>query len=268
MINKIKILRRNRKKPPQPIFIGGEGRSGTTLMRAMINNHPKIFCGPETHFFIDKNFIDYHDVMVNHYSNRISEYNENVRDEVNQMYRGMINNFFTKHMNANKKRRWADKTPYNVKVIDFLLEVFEGNIKFIHMIRDGRDVASSITTMPWGPKTVKEAAHNWTTIIANTRKHVGKDYYIEIKYEDLVREETKILKEVCEFLGEDFNQQMLDYYKDEGLGGSDESSYNQIIQPLYTKSIGRWKKDLSTKEQKDFMEVAGETMRTLGYTNS
>ena len=267
MISRFKNFTRNKKKKNQPIFIGGEGRSGTTLMRAMINNHPNIFCGPETHFFIDKNFIDYHDIMVNHYSNRISEYNEDVRDEVNQMYRGMINNFFTKHMNANKKKRWADKTPYNIKVIDFFLDVFEGNIKFIHMIRDGRDVAASIITMPWGPKTVREAAHNWSSIIQNSRKHVGKDYYLEVRYEDLVKEETKVLKEVCEFLDEDFNEHMLDYYKDERLGGADESSYKQITQPLYNKSIGRWKKDLTSKEKRDFMKVAGETLKMLGYVD-
>lgn len=265
MISKIKKLLQESNSNKFPIFIGGEGRSGTTLMRAMLNSHPRIFCGPETHFFIDQKFIDFHNILLKNYANQISEYNENVHEEVNQMFRGMINDFFTKHMKKNKKKRWADKTPYNIKHIDFLLEVFEGNMKFIHMIRDGRDVAASLLTMPWGPPTIEGAAHSWNTIIENSRKHLGKKYFIEIKYEDLINNEVKVLKGVCKFLKEDYDKRMLDYYKEEDLGGSKESSYKQIKQPLYKNSIGRWQRDLTEEQIEIFMDIAGKSMRSLKY---
>ncbi|MCA9380083.1 sulfotransferase [Candidatus Dojkabacteria bacterium] len=252
-----------KKKPP--IFIGGEGRSGTTLMRAMLNNHPKIFCGPETHFFTDKDFISFYNSLQTKYTGRISEYNENVHDEVNEMYSGIINNFFTKHANKYNKERWADKTPYNVKSIDFLLDVFDGDIKFIHMIRDGRDVAASIISMPWGPKTIEEAAHSWSSIIKNTRKHVGKDYYLEIKYEDLVLKQDVILREICDFIDERFVASMLEFYNSENLGGTKESSFSQIKQPLYDKAIARWEKDLTSSQVKKFLAIAGEELDLLGY---
>lgn len=265
MISKIKKLLQENDSNKPPIFIGGEGRSGTTLMRAMLNNHPNIFSGPETHFFIDEDFIKYRDKLIEKYAYRIREYNEDAVSEVNEMYRGMINNFFSKYMKKNNKKRWAEKTPYNIKHIDFLLEVFEGNIKFIHMIRDGRDVAASLLTMPWGPPTIEGAAESWNSIIENSRKHLEKKYFIEVKYEDLINNEVKVLKRVCKFLKEDYDGRMLDYYKDDDLGGSKESSYKQIKQPLYKNSIGRWQNDLTESQIDIFMNIARKSMRSLKY---
>lgn len=248
-----------------PIFIGGEGRSGTTLMRAMLNNHPKIACGPETHFLNDPDFQKLLDILIERYSYRIREYNTFPEQEFCEMYASMISSFFEKYASARSKGRWADKTPYNIKSVDFLLKVFQGQIRFIHMVRDGRDVASSILTMDWGAKTVEEAAERWKNIIMNSRKHLGENYFFELKYEDLVMNQEDSLRKVCKFIGEKFHPSMLEYYKDDALGGEKESSYSQIRKPVYNKAIGRWKKDLTPKQVKKFMKVAGDTIELLGY---
>ena len=77
------------------------------------------------------------------------------------------------------------------------------------MIRDGRDVASSILKMNWGPNTIEDVADRWRKIILDTRKYVGEPYYLELKYEDLINDVLHTLDKVCSFIGEKFDQKML-----------------------------------------------------------
>lgn len=254
-----------RKIIESPIFIGGEGRSGTTLMRAMLNCHPKIACGAETHFLTDQDFIKLYDLLLERYSARFAEYTADPSEKVNEMYRAMINAFYDDYTKKQGKIRWADKTPYNIKVIDFLLKVYSDKIKFIHLIRDGRDVATSMLKMEWGPNTIQEAARSWKEIIQGSRKHLGKDYYIEVKYEQLIAESDKTLKEVCNFIGERYSDKMLDYYKKKDMGGERESSFKQVSKPLYTTSVQKWEVELSRDEIKSYEEIAGEELVMLGY---
>lgn len=265
MISEVKRILKRVPDDGYPIFIGGEGRSGTTLMRAMLNNHPKIACGPETHFLNDPDFQNLYNQIVAKYSHRIVEYDPSPEHAVSEMYAAMISSFFSKYARAHSKSRWADKTPHNVKSIDFLLKVFQGKMKFIHMIRDGRDVAASILEMDWGPNTIEDAAYRWKEIITNSRKHLGQDYFFELKYEDLVMDTENSLRRICAFVSERFHPSMLQYYKNDTLGGNKESSYLQIRKPVYGKAIGRWKQDLTKGQIKSFMKIAGDIIELLGY---
>lgn len=262
------MFNRGFSKSKEPIFIGGEGRSGTTLMRAIINSHPNIICGSETHCFTNDSLKEYYRQCKEGYRARIAEFDPDPEHKINLMFQSMFNNFFGEYAKTHNKARWADKTPYNIKSIDFYLDVFEGNIKFIHMIRDGRDVALSMLGMTWGPQTVEDAANSWKDIILESRKHVGKPYFIEIKYEDLIRSPAETVKRVCHLLGERYYPKMLDESSRDVESGRSESSYSQIVRPLYGSSVYRWKKEMDNSQLKSFMSIAGDVIVDLGYDES
>ncbi|MCA9376444.1 sulfotransferase [Candidatus Dojkabacteria bacterium] len=253
----------NRDNPP--IFIGGEGRSGTTLMRVILNSHPNIACGPESQLFRDKKVEELYDYLLHTYFDRISDYSEEPDKYLAGSFRAMIDGFFEPYMLEQGKKRWAEKSPHNIVSIDFLLKVYEKDLKFIHMIRDGRDVVSSILSMDWGPDNVTDAATRWSSIIENSLKHRGEPYYMEVKYEDLADNPEKIVREVCEFIGEEFDEQMLAYHKADQHLGSNESSNSQVAKPIYKSSIGRWKTDLDQIQLHKFYEIAGKRLSELGY---
>lgn len=249
-----------------PIFIGGEGRSGTTLMRVMLNNHRSIACGPETQWFLDPGFTGLYEIIKEKYQPNLISYDEPPEELLNRMFRAFISSHHGQYASKQGKKRWADKSPYNIKKIDFFLKVFDYQMKFIHMVRDGRDVISSLVTMDWGPQSIEEAAKSWHTIIRNSRRHIGKDYFLEIRYEDLIRDPEHILRKVCEFLNIRFDKNMLNFYKQgESIGGSHESSYDQVRKPIYSSSIGRWKRDLSAEQVKVVTEICIESLKSLGY---
>ncbi len=246
-----------------PIFIGGEGRSGTTLMRVILDSHPNIACGPETHLFQDPKLAELYQYYLTNWGDRIKKYSDKPEEYLGDCFAQMIACFFTAYAKQKNKPRWADKTPYNILALDFYLRIFR-SIKFIHMIRDGRDVVCSLLTMDWGPKNMIEAAKSWKSCIETGMKHRGRDYYLEMQYEALVDDLEKNIRLVLEFLAEPFDEKLLSYYKmNHDLGG--ESSSHQVSKPIYSSSIGRWKKELSAKDLDLFYSIAGDTLKDLDY---
>ena len=72
--------------------------------------------------------------------------------------------------------------------------------RFVHLIRDGRDVALSVLGMNWGPSTVPEAAFRWKKRILRAREQVPRiGHYVEIRYEDLCADPIGIVRAACEF---------------------------------------------------------------------
>lgn len=260
------ILNMSKQAESSPIFIGGEGRSGTTLMRVILDSHPHISCGPETHLFIDPKFEElYRYFCSEKYLSRVAEFSEsNPRKYLAQSFAAILEMFHGELMRKNKKLRWADKTPLNILKIDFLRELFP-NLKFIHMIRDGRDVASSILTKDWGPKTIKGLANRWVKIIETGLKHKGQPYFLEVKYEDLVHEPEDVIKKLMRFLQEPYSPQLLHYHRVKHLLPTTEDSSLQVQEQLHTNSIGRWKNDLTRKQVAEYEAYAKKQLNLHNY---
>jgi sulfotransferase family protein len=247
-----------------PIFLGGEGRSGTTLLRVMLDAHSAISCGPETHFLVDEKLRRYHHHFRGTWWKRAAGYGYTTSD-MDDMVRDFVRSWFETYMRRRGKRRWADKTPQTIHVLPYMWELFP-TAKFVHLIRDGRDVACSIIPQKWGPNNVKDAAARWRLCVELGVKHRGDPRYMEVRYEDLVHEPERELRRVLDFVGEPFEPQCLEYWKaGSDLAAATESSAEQVARPVYTSSIGRWKKDLTPREQRTFTKIAGETLAFLGY---
>ena len=214
-----------------PIFIVGCGRSGTTLMRLILNRHPNIAIPEETWFYPDA--YDKKDKLLgaNNWKESWTDYlydrtrlhfpqlkKNDILDEV-QRYNlnqvpeliSVINRQFAR---KEGKIRWGDKTPGYVLHLPLLKKLYP-DAKVIHMIRDGRDVVPSILRY-WdvGPQT-----DNFTETVRYWQKHVSAgikdgiqvfgDDYLEIKYENLIDETEVILKNICQFIQEDFDKGLL-----------------------------------------------------------
>lgn len=246
-----------------PIFIGGEGRSGTTLMRVILDSHPSIACGPETHLFRDPKFEEFFNYSLETWGDRIAKYSYNPENYLATCCEKMIRRFFEQYAKRKNKKRWADKTPYNIKAINFFKKIFH-EMKFIHVIRDGRDVTASLLRMPWGPADTKSAITGWKDIIESSKVHRGEDYYMEVFYEDLINNFEVTIRKVMDFVGEPYVEDLTQFYKlEHDLGG--ESSSKQVINPITPTYIGKWKNDLSDEDKKIIDEIAGNTLRELGY---
>ena len=257
-----------------PIFIGGAGRSGTTLLRVILDSHPNIACGPELKIspVIAQLWYDFRTM----YLNIVKEYYI-TRNDINKIFAQMITSLLEKYLSKTGKKRIAEKTPNNIRIFKHLHKMFPDS-PLIHVIRDGRDVIASLLSMDWETPTgepidytkdVKKAAQFWSSAVTAGRKFAeenssSKKVYHEIRYEDVVNKSEECLKELFTFIDEPWDPVVLKYYKQErNLAG--ESSAKQVSQELYASAIGRWKRDLTNGQKKEIKAIAGGLLIELGY---
>ena len=143
---------------------------------------------------------------------------------------------------------------------------------FIHIIRDGRDVALSIKDVWFGPDTFEKAGGWWLTRITSAREQAAfLPHYLESRYENLVLDPQTELKRVCEFIELPYDPAMLNFTETRGavlrhnkpIKGDD--IHPLITQKLQTTRIGRWKTDMAKSDRRQFEKVAGKMLVELGY---
>ena len=135
-----KIVKNN-----SPIFIGGQMKSGTTLVRALLSQHPNIFGGLETHWFDVPSKVDINDQhivkLINFYEISHDEIESIISNHKNSNLH-FIDIFLSKLTNLNNKTRWVEKTPQNIKNIRKIINIWK-KFNFIHVTRDYRDIFAS-----------------------------------------------------------------------------------------------------------------------------
>jgi hypothetical protein len=171
-------------------------------------------------------------------------------DGLRQSAREYIYRLFAIHCARMNKPFWINKTPGLLTYLDLLPTVFS-NSKCIHIIRDGRDVAVSNLSLNWGPSTVRAAARRWRDQIIDGRKRANKSRipYMEVRYEDLIKDRREVLRRTYEFLEiEDCS---------EGMPGV----------AVYKDRKEIWRSNLSVEERRVFAREAGDLLIEFGYAN-
>jgi hypothetical protein len=184
-------------------------------------------------------------------------------------YKDLVNAIMSEYARAEGKERWGDKTPFYTQDIDLLWDLFPGS-QFVHLVRDGRDVALSQTRISWLPSNVPQIAADWrhkTTICHKVGRVLPPGHFFELRYEDLVTKPEESLASICEFLGEDYSADMLSYHRDAESVVPEESLkwHRNSVRPPDPDKIGRWKQELSRTDRVLFDQIAGDTLERFGY---
>jgi hypothetical protein len=281
---------------PAP-FICGVTRSGTTLLRLMLDTHPEVAIPGETHWVprlikrMERRKLTAHeaaDFVVNH--KRWGDFHLDA-ETLRERWRTIrpfnaadaIRAFYGLYCEREGKSRYGDKTPGYVREMLRIQRVLPES-RFIHIIRDGRDVALSVLSLNWGPSNPTEAAELWSERITRARKQAPKvDHYLEIFFEDLVLETEATLRRVCEFIDLEYDPVMLDYHeraeerlreKARDLPRSKRppqpaalrmKSHRLAKEPPREDRIGLWKRKMAPEDVAEYERVAGPLLIELGY---
>ena len=265
-------VRRAYTSEAEPIIIGGCDRSGTTLLRAVFDCHPAVAAGPESWVFTYKIKPAW----------LAAEFGMDPA-EVRAMRAAApsLGAFIDRFMGAFAEREgkpvWCEKSPRNVLRLDYIWRTFP-KARFVHIIRDGRDVSCSLRTHPkrirvgdaYVPNTVRRpiasCSEHWVKYVSAGLAHRDDPRYTEVRYEALVEDYAGTTRSLCEALGIEWTPELLDRERIQGARGDTEIVNPEVRQPLYRNATGRWQKDLSPDELATVMRVAGPLLDRLGYT--
>lgn len=257
------------------IFIGGCGRSGTTVFKEILNRHPRIACGPETSMFglpfDPRHIAPYWEVPVDELRASMTRSGNLVR---------FAEAFYGAFAEREGKARWADKTPNNVRALPKILTWFPES-RFIHVVRDGRDVVCSLRNHPRERvengkivpvrtvNPISKCCERWLRDTCSGRAFLRHPRCLEVQYERLVCDPEDELRRVCEFIGENFDPMMLRSDESNGPRPAGQVLNNpRASTALQASSVGRWKRDLSRAERDVFVNMAGELLISLGYVHN
>ena len=270
-----------------PLFIVGCPRSGTTLLRLILNSHSNVAIPGETYYLpslykaINSGMVEDKDSLYNFIVNspvfrEIGVSKEKLHEEI---FTSELKDISVKlavghisYMKEQGKSRWGDKTPEYLKFLPLLKGVFpEANI--IHIIRDGRDVSVSILENKFlGPKNICDAAYLWKSRVEKGRedgRRIFGDKYIEIIYEDLVDNPVKTIQYLCDRIDERFEDEMLKYFESANKHIlPDYIHHNSSLQPIDQNKVNKWKKILSKTDIRIFSLIAGKTLKTFNYEDN
>lgn len=274
----------------RPIIMIGSERSGTTLLMAMIGNHPRIAVPevawyyprfkPYLHTYGDlskpENLRTLADEMVFGLKtpfwdmpvNPATIVDEIIASAKEPSFAGIYCAMFERYAKTAGKPRWGEKTPHNLFYVGDILEDFP-NAQFIFMTRDGRDASAEYIRSAFGPTNIYAAAEIWNlcqNAVKPWRKKLDKTQWLDVRYEELAADASTVLEKVCAFLGEDYSPKMLEFH----LSGiaqrrGQTRDHAPLGQPVSTQWIGRYKRELSQLEQEIFAAIAGDNLIEAGY---
>jgi hypothetical protein len=184
-----------------------------------------------------------------------------LRDLVEVVYRW--------HMQAEGKVRWGDKTPPYIEILPELARMYPDS-RFIHLIRDGRDVAKSFQATGWVGWSWYDNAEQWIWALELHWRWIRseiRDRILEVRYEKLVLETEATLREICRFIGEEFEPRMLswEWQVDELVPSREAQQHRKLKQRIGPEGVSRWKREMSARQIFITEAFMGSHLKRLGY---
>jgi hypothetical protein len=266
----------------QPLIVLGVGRSGTTLLRVILDRNSALAIPGESFFVTLLAYRHRGPLHVDAFIDDLRrlptprEWGISVDDVRPRLSAGMstgeaVGAVFETFAERQGKPRWGDKTPLYMQHLDLLERLFPDAL-FVHLVRDGRDAALSFLALPDGfsgrtwaqPGTVAQFAARWRTEV-NAARSLGRrvgSRYLELRYEDLVAEPEPALQRACAHASLSWEPGMLDYPGSVDVGQLPE--HQRLTQPP-TPGVRDWRIEMSAADARAFEQVAGDVLRSSGY---
>lgn len=266
-----KVYSYNRDMPL--IFIGGVPRSGTTLMRAMLDAHPDVRCGQETRVIPRILQLRSHWLKSEKESLRLQEAGI-TKEVMNSAIAQFCLEIIAKH--GEPAPRLCNKDPLTLKMGTYVIELFP-NAKFLFMVRDGRATVHSIisrkvTITGFDLTNYRQCMTKWNhaiEVMHNQCKEIGKERCMMVYYEQLVLHPEEWMRKILNFLDVPWNDSVLHHEefinKPNGVPLSKvERSSDQVIKPVNLEAMSKWVGQIPEDVVHDMADIA-PMLSVLGY---
>jgi hypothetical protein len=289
------------RNAPMPVIVGAP-RSGTTLLRLMLDAHPELAIPPETGFLVlGKQLSNLGGDPVGAFVEAVTNFPtdapvwadfqisaDQFRAELQKLKPFSVAEgfrvFYRMYAARFGKPRWGDKTPmYGRYLID--IEGLLPEARFIHLIRDGRDVAVSLREQWFSPgRDIEVQATFWRDhVLESRRQGAACRNYLEVRLEDLVQNTEAVLRRICTFCELPWHAHMLRHHERAAIrleehvarvrkdGSTVISRKDRLRQQAASQTppdparIGIWHSRLSALECRQFDAIAGDLLSELGY---
>ncbi len=267
-----------------PFFIVGAGRSGTTLLRLMLSGHSRLHIPNETWFvrpLVERlpltgglsrpQVADAIAIMTGHERWPDMAFPAEVlRREALALTEpclaDVIDLVYHRFGAASGKPRIGDKTPHYFMILPQLATLYP-QARFIHLIRDGRDVAMSWIDAGWN--RYHERDFEWTRTMRLRPVYAASSLapsICEIRYEALIAQSERSLRQICGFLREDFEPAMLDWrVRVDQVAERDRHLHGKLVRPLAAEAIAPWRHKLAAWECFAIESCLGRELQSLDY---
>lgn len=232
-----------------PVLIGGCGRSGTSLLLSILAAHPQILAIPtETGVFsnweTDPGKAD-----------AAAAWRPQRMDRI---YRHILSRPIPKTIT-----RYCEKTPSNVRHIGKILNFFQGRVKFIHLIRDGRDVMTSVH--PENPDSYWVDPERWVSDVRTGLAHRALPQLLTIKYEHLILQHQQTMQQVCDFLDIEYTPALKSWFEHSDVRKN--RAWFHPLKQLHPSSIGKWQQEKFRSRVAEIMQnkEVVKLLRELDY---
>jgi len=268
--------------PAPPVFIVGCPRSGTTLLRRLLERHPALAICGETQFHLlvyvrRKAFGNLENPAKR--AHLIREYlasrpmresgldTSELRDRLAReatSYQALFTSILSYYADSQNKPRCGEKTALHALFLETLREWFPGAL-ILHMVRDPRAVVASLQGAPWASSSVVTNTRKWIKLNQAARQFHDQPGYLEVRYEALVQSPAGELQKICSFLGEEYSPGMLVPDQNRAAGGDSLRRWQMAITP---ERVDAWKTELTAAQVAQIEWVLGSKMESFGYERS
>jgi hypothetical protein len=279
-------------RPGRPLFIGACPRSGTTLLRSLLDNHPDLAMPAETDFVIPlwklrAGFGDLHErknrravgewifKQQGHGGTRLRAGTFTRKQAIRRVadspptLGSIVATCFGMYAEAHGKQRWGDKRPAYAGWIPMLFALFP-DAQFINLVRDPRAAVASQIPLGWGHEeaALASAAVRWEYSARRVDAFSARlrpDQLLDLRYEDMVRDPEATLDQVCAFAGLRAGDAIATMIGAERRGKFRPGWHEKLAQPISTDSVERWREKLDPHEVALVEHVAEPFLDRFGY---
>ena len=274
----------------QPIFVFGSGRNGSTLLNRMLHQHSQLFA-PTEQYFLGPGILKFH--LYNHMLNwrdlskvivgeleastgshtwdyKMRELYPAIFNSNDQSLQRMIDFVYRSYGSQTKTsfKRWVETSPPNIHYVKEIFRTFP-EATYYFMIRDGRDVVNSY--MAGGDESFgnfskpEEAAKLWKQSIDAYHWLNHKTGVKLVRYEKLVTNTEKELRDLCNWAQIPYEKSMLDFHQKPLAPGHHDQYFHNITKPVFKSSIGKWKEEMNKETLDKIMPVIDKQLKQFDY---